>query len=485
MLEGSKPRAAAHTMRADRTARVVRRRKRWTRMERVDFSAAAGARGESSPPPQKEICGRFRPRKSPFRPDFWGFRPWQSGRTRRVIGLPGIGVPGIRQKVPVRQALEKRDEILLFLLRQGESGDERAPRRAGDTAARVVIDHVSEAREAAVVHVRAGHRDVAQRGNPGEAGLRLPRRLPRKTPAGGVHRESVVGEAGRGARASLPDGRSREGEPRMAAAAEEAFGEKERHPPTRRIGHRGSVVAPHEAVVCGVSREDGPLERRDGLLDVLERDGASGAGKRLPEEFAVERDVLDAREHLSLVSGQSHFDRMPVSHRNGGLALEGSNARIRPRERGGERAGLLMAGRAGLGGVAREARIVEEAASERDLRRRHGIARRDAGSRKSGGQISRRDSGRETDRDEPAEKEKAEDGAEAKAKAKANLTSAHARASSGTRPARPAAFSRLPTGRTRRPARGRLPPGPFCASPPICRSRWKARPHAAGRSGRG
>src|SRR5204862_4118321 len=62
-----------------------------------------------------------------------------------------------------RQRLQERDEVLRFVRRERQRSDERRKMRVRTAALHVEIDDLVESRERAVVHVRRGESDVAQR----------------------------------------------------------------------------------------------------------------------------------------------------------------------------------------------------------------------------------------------------------------------------------------------------------------------------------
>ena len=93
---------------------------------------------------------------------------------RPLLSIPGIGKFAIVQEFCIGKAVEKRDQIVLFRLRQCESADDERlvgivmPRtriRPGvdrPSACGIVVDHFTQSRNAAIVHVRSGHGDVPQ-----------------------------------------------------------------------------------------------------------------------------------------------------------------------------------------------------------------------------------------------------------------------------------------------------------------------------------
>src|SRR5215831_18171968 len=86
-----------------------------------------------------------------------------------ISAFPGVTEPRIFKELRVRKTIEKRDEIVLFGIRQFEAthierfvrivmADARIRSRSDRSSpGRVMIDHFRQSRNAAVVHIRCRH----------------------------------------------------------------------------------------------------------------------------------------------------------------------------------------------------------------------------------------------------------------------------------------------------------------------------------------
>ena len=183
-----------------------------------------------------------------------------------------------------------------------------------------------------------------------------------------------------------------------------------------RRGRYRLIVALEVVAIVGRARgNDRPLKRGEGSDDVDARESVGLSWKRALEQRDVPRLAPQRVEPLPILT-QSELDRMPPEHRHERLILEPGHRRVGPgqRRRVGDvdeahavarvvlprrssarrqtvREGflLLVARRARLLAVARQAQIVEEMTSELDLRDRHRVVGRDRGHREARGQVPR------------------------------------------------------------------------------------------------
>ena len=287
-----------------------------------------------------------------------------------------------------------------------------------------MLDDVFERLERTVVHIRRGHRDIAQS-----------RGLERADFIEGVrHREPAEFGDHRIGEHRLVDGRARRfrleefgGETRHVAlnavdadadVVEPVVGEERLRLFDGVAGHASSLtdvkveaafgliadgvaVAAEIPLVEGrIARDDRALEARDRLLDVIHRHVSAALAERLLEALDIGGIFTNDLEHR-LVIGQPHFHG--IDHRVLRLILQrnrtsvpelrGVIGRVDDR-RGVARAGQLMVtlgnpqrtvresffvvmtGRAAHRAVDREARVMEQLVAERDLFRRLRIIRR-------------------------------------------------------------------------------------------------------------